>query len=120
MAFFASRGEAFTPSEAPSGIADWRDEVVRFQPGSSVESAVYGIIRCVDPSKACTFAGVPEADRTRPVWIVGFDQTPADSECPRWVVVELVTAEDDLGSHVEQPWCASWSGFRLAWNIRRG
>ena len=43
------------------------------------------------------------------MWIVGFDQTPADSKCPRWVVVELVTVEDDLGAHVEDPWCASVS-----------
>ena len=40
LAFLASRGEVFTAGPAPRDIADWRDAMSAFQPGSAVELAV--------------------------------------------------------------------------------
>ncbi len=106
LAFLELRGEVFAADPAPRDIADWRDAMSAFQPGSAVDSAVYGVIRCVEPSKACTFGGVPAVGRTRSVWILGFGSTPSGSDCPGWAIVELEEVTDDVGPHVEPPWCA--------------
>jgi hypothetical protein len=90
--YLAGYGQVLTPAIAPPGVADWRDAVNGFPlPGAVVESAIFGVVTCVDPSLNCARRGLVRPGESLPIWIVTFADSPAADGCPMWATVDART-----------------------------
>jgi hypothetical protein len=88
--YLSSYGQVFTPQEAPADAPHWRPGIpVDFPvPGAKVETAIYGVVTCVDPTKDCATRGVLAGPgETVPIWIVTFVEGVGRNACPAWAVV---------------------------------
>ena len=85
-------GQRFTPAQPPPGTADWHQAVNGFPfPGARVQSAIYGVVTCFDPSKNCANRGLVRPGDSLPIWIVTFEDDPGAQECPVWASVDAAT-----------------------------
>ncbi len=92
-------GQRFTPAQPPPGAADWRPAVEGFPaPGARVQSAIYGVVTCYDPSRNCAERGLVRPGESLPIWIVTFEDDPAAQGCRFWASVDATTGSFINGS----------------------
>lgn len=95
MAYLDSFGQGFAPLAPPPGVADWHVGADSFGiQGSAVESAYYGVVTCVDPSKNCSH-GLVAPGEMHAYWIVTWGDArssdPTIDGCPIWATIDAKT-----------------------------
>ncbi len=81
-------GQEFTPQPAPANAADWRLGIPSDFPipGAKVDTAVYGVVTCVQPEKNCAMRGLVRPGEALPIWVLSFDE-----RCPMWATIDART-----------------------------
>ena len=90
-------GNVLTPGPPPAGAENWRAAVADIYPdGGRVESAIFGLVTCFDPSRNCANRGLVRPGETKAIWVVSFADD-ADG-CPVWATVDATTGEFITGT----------------------
>jgi hypothetical protein len=92
IAYLQGYGQDFTPQPAPAGTADWHAAIAGFPfPDATVDSAIYGVVRCVNPALRCATRGLARPGQLVPIWVVTFVAAAAQNGCPAWATVDART-----------------------------
>ncbi len=93
-------GQRFTPAQPPPGAADWHPAANDFRaPGARLQSAVYGVVTCFDPSQNCAERGLVRPGESLAIWIVTFEDDDAAAHgCRLWASIDATTGAFINGS----------------------
>ena len=90
----ASEGYSFTVAAPPAGVLEASQVLPRlgqdFLPEEAAGQPIFGVLACVDESRACGDGGIVQPGRPRGFWLVPYPGTPGD-EGDAWALVDAFT-----------------------------